>query len=287
MKITARRRRTCGCAARVDVASAGPTSSLPQLSIPSILGIWAAAALPMAALGWLVSPWLAGSLDRAAGIPGTTRIFLMTVGLVWQFAIVLLLVRREAGNLSWSSLRDRLWLQTPRRPRTGQPDRRMWLWLVPLVILYVIEAFAIGPVLQTAWISTFPFLAEPPQFSLSQLIDVPENRALLEGAWWFYGLFLLLAIFNTVLGEELLFRGALLPRMRGSFGKWDWLANGVLFGFYHLHQPWGILGGVVSGALLFALPTRLFQSAWMSIVIHSGQSVFFAIVLLPYFRGPG
>jgi len=60
-----------------------------------------------------------------------------------------------------------------------------------------------------------------------------------------------------------------------------------LFGFYHLHQPWGILGGVVSGALLFALPTRLFQSAWMSIVIHSGQSVFFAVVLLPYFRGSG
>jgi len=25
----------------------------------------------------------------------------------------------------------------------------------------------------------------------------------------------------------------------------------------------------------------------MSIVIHSGQSVFFAVVLLPYFRGSG
>jgi len=236
----------------------------------------------MAGLGWVVSPWLAESLDREAGIPGTTRILLMTVGLIWQFVIVLVLVRREAGRLSWWSLRDRLWLQTPRHPRTGQADRRMWLWLVPLVILYVIEAFAIGPVLQRAWISVFPFLAEPPQFSFSQLIDVPENRALLEGAWWFYGLFLVLAIFNTVLGEELLFRGALLPRMRGSFGNWDWLANGVLFGFYHLHQPWGILGGVVSGALLFALPTRLFQSAWMSIAIHSGQSIFFAVVLLPY-----
>ena len=88
---------------RLDAASAGPRSSLPQLSIPSILGIWAAAALPMAALGWLVSPGLSGSLDRAAGIPGTTRIFLMTVGLVWQFIIVLLLVRHEAGSLSWSS----------------------------------------------------------------------------------------------------------------------------------------------------------------------------------------
>jgi hypothetical protein len=42
-------------------------------------------------------------------------------------------------------------------------------------------------------------------------------------------------------------RGVLLPKMQGVFGKWDWVANGVLFGFYHLHQPWGILSNVVFG----------------------------------------
>jgi membrane protease YdiL (CAAX protease family) len=35
-------------------------------------------------------------------------------------------------------------------------------------------------------------------------------------------------LFNTVLGEELLFRG-LLPRIQGAFGLWDWVANGLLF----------------------------------------------------------
>ena len=43
-----------------------------------------------------------------------------------------------------------------------------------------------------------------------------------------------------MLGEELLFRGLLLPRMHGAFGRWDWLANGVLFAVYHLHVPWAI-----------------------------------------------
>ena len=38
-----------------------------------------------------------------------------------------------------------------------------------------------------------------------------------------------MTVFNTVLGEELLFRGLLLPRMNGVFGRRDWLANGVLF----------------------------------------------------------
>ena len=47
-------------------------------------------------------------------------------------------------------------------------------------------------------------------------------------------------LFNTVLGEELLFRGFLLPRMNGAFGRGDWLANGVLFAAYHLHVPWAM-----------------------------------------------
>ena len=82
-----------------------------------------------------------------------------------------------------------------------------------------------------------------------------------------------------VLGEELLFRGLLLPRMKGVFGKYDWVANGVLFAIYHLHQPWTIPTALVD---IFALayPSRRFQSAWMGIIVHSTQSVFFFIVLL-------
>ncbi len=52
-------------------------------------------------------------------------------------------------------------------------------------------------------------------------------------------------MFNTVLGEELLFRGFLLPRMNGVLGRRDWLANGVLFAVYHLHEPWVIPAGLL------------------------------------------
>lgn len=38
------------------------------------------------------------------------------------------------------------------------------------------------------------------------------------------------------MGEEFLFRGVLLPRMKGVFGKWDWVANGVLGTFYHVRR---------------------------------------------------
>ena len=87
------------------------------------------------------------------------------------------------------------------------------------------------------------------------------------------------AMFN-ILGEEFLFRGVLLPKMNAVFGRWDWVANGVLFGLYHFHQPWGMLGSIGTGVFLYALPAKHFRSTWMSIIVHSGQTVYFLFLIL-------
>jgi membrane protease YdiL (CAAX protease family) len=71
----------------------------------------------------------------------------------------------------------------------------------------------------------------------------------------------------------------LLPKMEGVFGRWSWVANGVLFGLYHVHQPWGIPNAVLTG-LLYTFPAHRYRSTWMSIVLHSAQSVFFAFLVL-------
>lgn len=88
-----------------------------------------------------------------------------------------------------------------------------------------------------------------------------------------------MAIFNTVLGEELLFRGLLLPRMQEAFGDRDWVANGVLFAAYHLHMPWAI-PAILLDTVLLSYPAKRYRSAWISIGVHSGQSVVIALLLL-------
>lgn len=120
----------------------------------------------------------------------------------------------------------------------------------------------------------------PKQASAGEILGSPGIQAQLVNAWWFLGLFIVFAVFNTFLGEELLFRGALLPKMNGVFGKWDWVANGVLFGFYHLSQPWGILSSSITGMFCTAYPARRFRSTWMSVIVHSAQSVFFIFLIL-------
>ena len=248
---------------------------IPQYSLGKVLLIWAAAAAPMGVLGWLVAP----ALSAGSANPAMVRLSALTVGLVWQFVLVLILLYREAGTLRWSSIRERLWLLPPSDSQ-GRIDRRLWWWLIPLILVTAIYAMLVSGVVERLWVSLFPAFAEPPSFSMAGLLDTPEEKAAMVGAWPFFLLFLVQAFFNTVIGEELLFRGLLLPRMAGAFGKWDWLANGILFGFYHWHQPWGMLGSAIDGALLYALPTKRFRSAWFGIIAHSGQSVFFAFLLL-------
>lgn len=107
----------------------------------------------------------------------------------------------------------------------------------------------------------------------------------LEGAWWFFALFMMLSIFNVFLGEEFIFRGILLPRMRGVFGSYDWLFNGILFGLYHVHQPWTIGGIVLASGLIMSLPVRRYRSMWLAVIPHAIQTVIVFWMMLGLMRG--
>jgi len=250
-----------------------------QYSLAKILGIWALATVPMGILGWIVFPLLipdAGSDPFGAGV---TRLMLLALGLVWLFVLSMIIVRREEGDLRWATVKRRLRLNAPREPRTGEPRARLWLWVIPFLVAVAAVELALSSSLDNTWVSVFPFLAEPQGYNLGTLLESQEILQRLDGAWWFFALFVITAVFNTILGEEFLFRGVLLPKMEGAFGRGSWVANGVLFGFYHLHQPWSIPNAVVTG-LLYTFPAYRYRSTWMAIILHSAQSVFFAFLVL-------
>jgi membrane protease YdiL (CAAX protease family) len=258
-------------------------NEIPQYRLGKILLVWSSAAIPMAILGWIVAPALAfGSDDQIFA-----RLAVLTVGLVWQFVLVAFLIYGEVRTLRWSVIKGRLWLNAPRSPDTGETRGRLWWWLIPVVALTALFDLQLKGIVDRLWLSLFPFLAEPSGWALGSALATPEARSQLVGAWGTWALFIINAVFNTILGEELLFRGVLLPRMGGVFSTADWAVNGLLFGLYHLHQPWGMPSSVTHGALLFALPTRYFRSTWFGIAAHSGQSVFFALLMLGLVLGWG
>jgi CAAX protease family protein len=253
-------------AARADAPASHV--ELTQLRMRGIFAVWAAAALPMAALAWLVAPVLADRFAGAGHVPMAKALIVsLTIGMVWQFVLVAILVAREQGTLRWPVVREALWLRSPRSPRSGRVGGRVWLVLIPLIIAF------------TAVQELVAVVAAPDNRDFAALIESDAGKAFLDGAFGWYGLILVMFVFNTVLGEELLFRGYLLPRMNGAFGRRDWVANGVLFAGYHLHVPWAIPGTLLE-MFTTAYPTKRYRSAWIGIAVHSAQTVFLAIALL-------
>jgi membrane protease YdiL (CAAX protease family) len=73
-------------------------------------------------------------------------------------------------------------------------------------------------------------------------------------------------IFN-ILGEELYYRGALLPKMCGVFGDWAWAANGVLFAFKHGGLSW-VIPGILPVSLGLACYAGPLGSLPLAILVH-------------------
>ena len=219
---------------RQDGGGSRGAYGVPQYSRAMIFAVWAAAALPMAALAWVVAPAVAGDA------PSERRFFLtllgaLTVGLVWQAALVVILMVRERRNdPTWTNIWDRLWL----RPPTTEKRRggRLWWWIAAYGVgLAAIDMLLIGP-------------GGPHDRDFGAFLELaprarrPSTTRGGSTLWWPSS-----SAFNTFLGEEMLFRGVLLPRMRAAFGKLDWVVNSFLFGFYHLHEPWVIPNAILTG----------------------------------------
>ncbi len=109
-------------------------AAVRQYSVAEIVGVWAAAAVPMGVLAWIVAPLLRDQLGGPEPL-AKALLILLTLGLIWQFVLVLILMRWELGTLEWSRLRDALWLRSPRDPKTGRVGGKVWWWLLLFIFI--------------------------------------------------------------------------------------------------------------------------------------------------------
>jgi membrane protease YdiL (CAAX protease family) len=248
-----------------------------QYTLWQILGLLALVAIPMPILSYVIAPAFAS----ATGIhPGIARWLMITVGLAWLFVVSAVMLYLELGTLRWSVVRKRTWYRRPRDPKTGEPKARLLWWALPAVLLNALVTLSpISALLDGAVTTVFPFLAPPATADMSQLVS-PE----FVGQWWLLGIVLVSSLFNYFLGEELFFRGVLLPKMNGVFGRWDWLANAAFFALWHLHMPWHILT-IVAAFAFAAWASRRFRSNWIFFIAHGVDGVFTILMVLAVVTG--
>ncbi|HWR84203.1 MAG TPA: CPBP family intramembrane glutamic endopeptidase [Candidatus Deferrimicrobium sp.] len=248
-----------------------------QYSLTKILFLWLLVIAPMGlARFWIVPQFK----DQVSIHPGLFYWWLMIAGMVWQFVLSVIVLKLELKTITWSTLKTRLWLNHPIDPKSQRVIRRAY-WLTIPVILYafLLESYGTLNFLQEWFLRVFPSLA-PPDFTLIQNLATPEFR----GAWYLVGITLVSSLFNYLLGEELFFRGVLLPKMEGVFGRWAWAANGILFATYHVHKfewvPVFIFGSIFTSYL-----NQKYRSFYPGLIIHGVEFIPLFIMITLFVAG--
>ena len=205
-----------------------------------------------AAFHW-ISPWLAQWVPL-----GEARIIAGALVMLGVLAAAWIGFRREGHPLTWVAFAARF--------RINRMDGRTWLWTVGSIIAYVVLALLannVAPLLFKAIGFTPPIeTAEP--WGLAALPLVLTGLAL------------------NILGEELWWRGYVLPRQEKQFGRLAWLWHGVMWAFFHFFKWWTI------PALLFVCPvvpfvaqkTRNTIPGMISHLIVNGLGIAIAVINL-------
>jgi membrane protease YdiL (CAAX protease family) len=228
---------------------ASPEKAIPdntQYRAIKIIGLWLAAAIPFTVLVAAVVP----ALSRATG--GSEILWywsLLPLNAAWLTGLSLWIIRREEGNLRWETVRNRIWLDLPQDPKTEKPVTRLNFRILLSLIAAGI-ALILGliiPSIGAAILYIVPF----PSFTNLSEVGSPEFAR----AWGWFAAVVIIWVANTFIAEELLFRGILLPRMKGAFGRLDGFVNACLYGLYYLSAPllipfrWitGLVAAVLAG----------------------------------------
>ncbi len=244
----------------------------PAYRLRKILFLWMLVTIPMGLFRFVLHPWL---LPRVDLHPGILYWWLMIFGMVWQFVLSVIVLRLECRVWSWQWLKSRLWIQPPVHPQRRVRWRRAYLYTVPIVLyVFAVEGTGWFDGLENWMVSEWPALRPPAYIQIEALRPLADS-----GAWYILGIALISSVFNYLLGEELFFRGVLLPRMEGVFGRWAWAANGVLFATYHVHKIEEVPLFIV-GSLFTSLLNQRYRSFWLGVVIHGVEGVILLAIIL-------
>ena len=216
-----------------------------------------------------------------AFVNATGKPYLVGYLIGWSSTMAFFLVaalvgyRLEDNPTRWKSLASRFRLER----MTGKD----WLWTLGLFLISMALYFGLG--FTSNWLAQIPILAPhplvPPDFgpgATSARVPGILMGMPLAGKWWVAPVFFFGWLLN-VFGEEFWFRGYVLPRQELAMGSRAWIANGLMFGFNHIWQPWNLLL-ILPGALVGAYVVQRRRNTWILIVMHGVMNLMLVVLVM-------
>lgn len=136
-------------------------------------------------------------------------------------------------------------------------NRADWFWSVGSIFIIGVLSFLIIKVLE----SLIGNVENQPPFMYFEPLTPGRYWILL--IWFPYWLL-------NILGEEILWRGVILPRQELVFGKNTWLINGLFWGIFHIAFGWQLLITLLPILFIQSFVVQRRQNTWIGVVIHGG-----------------
>ena len=221
---------------------------------------------------YVLIPIVMKSFDVPFAVAYLGCFYIPFVGL---FVTALILYKREGHKFSITEISTRL--------RLHKLDKKS---LKQLGIFFVVVGlgFLIASFLSQLISDNIKFLAVPESFPAGLNHNKEQVPGYfmgfyVKGIWWYPALFLIGWVFN-IFGEELLFRGVLLPRNEKTFGDKAWIFQGILWGSWHIYWYWQFIPIILFVALPLVFIVQRSKNTWFGIIIHGTMNLIPIVFLI-------
>jgi membrane protease YdiL (CAAX protease family) len=261
----------------LSLSSSAPLSTAqPRLQplggLTSLLYFGIPAALTFASFhAW--QPWL----ERQGYSELVSYLAAMIVPLALLFSGALIVYNRcEKRPLTWAAFAERMRL----RRLTGR-DLLLSLLILAVGTLGYGLFSAASMVLIRAGLLTIP--ADAPALTNPLIALTRESLAQSAGGHiqglWAAALLALIMFFFNIVGEELWWRGIILPRQELALGRFAWLYHGVLWALFHIFKWWDVLP-LLPVCLILPYISQRTRSNWPALIGHALMNVGGPLVII-------
>jgi len=202
---------------------------------------------------WLLTNYLTPYLNYTVGMHAAMSWFITGILIFIPLFLAAYAFAKKEGNAeSFKTLLERL--------RVKKFLKKDWAWATGgLVATLVFTGLIFG--ISSIFSKEFgiPALKTTPSFM--------EFEPFKAGERWMLLVWLLMFFFNIV-GEEIYWRGYIMPRQELANGKYAWLINSLLWGVFHLSFGWDLL--ILAIPALIILPYAVYKrkNTAVGIFIH-------------------
>jgi len=183
--------------------------------------------------------------------------------------------RLEGRPWSMSAFRERM--------RLGRFDWRLGVWGLAVGAF----SFLVNPLLAVVLrpLEQVRLYTAPQEFTTLMTSIVGGGKDFLgvptAGTWWLLVWGVASLIILNIFGEELWWRGYILPRQELANGRWAWVVNGVLWAAFHIfyHTTLFSFASYIPGCCALAYVAQRTRSTWPGVIGHTIGNGMFLVVM--------